>query len=599
MTTAKLENSAPTSHSDRHLIAGRYRTHTRIGHGRLGEIFTATDEGYEELGVEQRLAIQVIPESVVRNNRLFNKINLGYTILRAAAHPSIVNFLQFGRDGKFGFVVMELLDGLSLRLVLDDAEMLTLDETKPVIRGVGEALQLLHAKDMVHGGLTTKAVFITEELEVRLLDVLPLDSAEPIIRGATTSDPFSRCTVEDDVFDLACLAYEMLTGKHPFNYSSPAEARLAGLEAERIVSLTDYEWSALRRALSFEREQRTSSIADFMREFDIRGTERLRPTVDQPPRHEPIAYPAVAEAAPLTRPGVPAQSAATVDSVPRYENRPPKARPSPKRARPLRTTFLGMLLAGLSAWSIYGEPQESIVNLISYVDESMNVGLTGRHDEVVKISTPDPARSVSTDRLALVDHPAATAPAATDEVMPADLEAKRSEPEHTATTEGVVAVLAQPTDRPAPAAPPKGGNTTDTGDEATNRTADEVSADTNAAPMQTESELGFVESIVSVSERDGAARIAALRTQNSATPLIWWTSEHTANADQDFISVEQQTLADVSIEDSNMLYVSLVNDNLPEPPESFFISLGFRNTQQGQIERIATVRVDIIDDDLP
>jgi len=605
MTTEELKNSTPTFHTDRHLIAGRYRTHTRIGRGRLGEIFAAIDEGYEELGVEQHLAIQIIPESVVRNNKLFNKINLGYTLLRAGAHPNIVNYLHFGRDAKFGFLVMELLAGLSLRMVLDDAEMLALDEVKRVIRGVGDALRLLHAKDMVHGNLTTRNVFITEELEVRLLDVLPLDSAEAIIRGTAMSEPFSRCTVEDDVIGLACLAYEMLAGKHPFNFSPPAEARLTGLEADRIESLTDCEWSALRRALSFDREQRTSSIADFMRDFGIRGTERLRPTVDQPAKHESIAYPAVEEGPPMTQRAVPAQSTATaapvaaVDSISWNENRPPNARLIHKGARPLRAVLLGMLLAGVSAWSFYGQPQEQIVKLIGYIDESMNVGLTKRSDGIVEISTPDPGRSVSTDRVDAVDHPAATAPAATVEATLAELEEKRSEPERAAIIEGTVAALAQPTDQPAPADPPKSGDTTGTGDEETNRMADEVSADTDADPYQPKPELGFTESVVSVSERDGAARIAPLRTESLATPLIWWTSEHTANADKDFISVEQQTMADVSIEGSNMLYIPLVNDNLPEPPESFFVNLGLRDTQQGKIERIATVRVDIIDDDLP
>lgn len=96
MTTAKLENNAHRSEEDRHLIAGRYRTLDRIGHGRLGEIFAATDGCYEEIGVEQHLAIQIIPESVVRNNKLFNKLNLGYSKLRASTHPNIVDFMHFG-----------------------------------------------------------------------------------------------------------------------------------------------------------------------------------------------------------------------------------------------------------------------------------------------------------------------------------------------------------------------------------------------------------------------------------------------------------------------------------------------------------------------
>ena len=49
---------------------------TRVGKGRLGEIFAAIDERFEKLGVEQHAAIQMIPESIVGNNKLFNKLRL-------------------------------------------------------------------------------------------------------------------------------------------------------------------------------------------------------------------------------------------------------------------------------------------------------------------------------------------------------------------------------------------------------------------------------------------------------------------------------------------------------------------------------------------
>ena len=601
MTTAKLENGARSLHTDRHLIADRYRTHTRIGHGRLGEIFAAVDEVYEGVGVEKHLAIQIVPEDVVRNNKLFNKLNLGFTILRGTAHPNIVNFLHFGRDGRLGYLVMELLDGLSLRRVLDDAKMLALDEARPVIRGVGEALRLLHTKDMVHGNLTTKSVFITEELEVRLLDVLPLDASDAIARRTTMSEPFRSCAVGDDVFGLACLAYEMLAGKHPFNDRPPDEARLAGLKADRIASLNDREWNALRLALSFDREQRTSSVADFMRDFGISGTERLRPTMDRPTRRESFEYRAVEQAPPMTWPAGPAHAAAApvkaVETIAWNEDRPSNARPIRKRTRPLRTALLGTLLAVLRAWFYYGQPQEQVEELISYVDKSMNVGLTASSDGIVRISTREPGRTVPMDRVEPVDRPASTAPAASVEATLADVEAARPESERTPSVEEALAALAQPTDQPAPAAPLEVENRTGTSQEAMNGTADEVSADADAGPMQTESGPVLIESIVSVSEGDGVARIAAPRSGSSAMPLIWWTSEHTADADTDFIPVEQQTMADVTIEDNNVLHIPLVNDYLPEPPESFFVNLGFHNTRQGHIERIATVRVDIVDDD--
>jgi len=559
MTTAKLEDDAQRSEDDRHLIAGRYRTLDRIGHGRLGEIFAATDDSYEEIGVEQRIAIQIIPESVVRDNKLFNKLNLGYSQLRASNHPNIVDFMRFGRDGKFGYLAMELLDGISLRLALDDAETLPLDEVRPVIRCVGEALRFLHAKDIFHGNLTTRNVFITNKLAVRLLDVLPVDPAEALVRGIATSDPFGRCTVEDDVFGLACLAYEMLSGKHPFNYSSPAEARLASLEAERIDSLPDREWEALHLALSFDDEQKTSSVTDFMCEFGIQGTETIQPAME--------------EASPIRQPATPGQTnltaapVAVVDSVSVIEDRLSNARRVHKGNHALRAVFLGMLLAGLSAWSYFGEPEEHIVNLISYLDERMDVGLVEPSDGLIEILKTEPDRITVTDRVVPVDQPAGAAPEAIVQATQQIPEVQSAEQESAEMIE--------------------------------ESAAGELTADTDANQMSTEPEVVAAELVVSVSEGDGAARITPPRTEKSDTPLIWWTSEHTATADKDYISIAQKTMADASFNESSALYIPLVDDSLFEPRESFFVIIGRLNTQQGQIDRIATIRVDIIDDDLP
>ena len=574
MTTARLENDAQRSEDDRHLIAGRYRTLDRIGHGRLGEIFAATDDSYEEIGVEQRLAIQIIPESVVRNNKLFNKLNLGYSELRAGNHPNIVDFMRFGRDGKFGYLAMELLEGASLRRVLDGAETLLLDEVRPVIRGVGEALRFLHAKDVFHGNLTTQNVFITIEFEVRLLDVLPVDPAEALVRGIATRDPFGRCTVEDDVFGLACLAYEMLSGKHPFNYNSPAEARLAGLEAERIDSLPDREWEALHLALSFDDEQKMPSVADFMREFGIRGTETLQPPTEQLATQESITYRAMEEASPIRQPAALRQTnltaapVAVVDSVSVIEDRPSYARRVHKRNHPLRTVFLGMLLAGLGAWSYFGQPEEHVVNLLSFLDARMGVGLGEPGDGSIEISETEPDRITVTDRVVPVGQPAGAAPEAIVQATQQIEEVQPAEPEPAAMIEESVSALEQPTNQSTPAA-------------------------------ATEPEMVVAEFVVSVSEGNGAARITPPRTEKSDTPLIWWTSEHTATADKDYISIAQKTMADASFDESSTLYIPLVDDSLVEPRESFFVSIGRLNTQQGQIDRIATIRVDIIDDDLP
>ncbi|MDH3439917.1 MAG: protein kinase [Gammaproteobacteria bacterium] len=591
MSSAELESNAPDPEHDQHLIAGRYRTLTRIGHGRLGEIYSAVDESYQEIGVEQHRAIQVIPESVVRNNKLFNKLNVGYSELRASSHPNLVDYIQIGRDGKFGFLAMELLDGVSLRLALDDAETLPLEEVRPVVRGVGEALRLLHTKGIVHGNLTTRNVFITEDLGVRLLDVLPVDPAEPLVRSIGTADPFSACTVEDDVFGLACLAYEMLSGRHPFNYNSPSEARTAGLEAERIDSLSDDEWDALHLALSFDREKRTSSIAGFMHAFGIDGSERLRPTVDQPTAAETATFPAEELSTPPTRAAVIAQPVSPVDPAPLINTRPAYARPVEERRSPLRAVLLGMLLASLGAWSYFGQPEEYAVDWIGYLDETLELGLIRQKDVVVDFPTVSSDRTLATDRDS--QSVPAVAPVAASDPMQEDPDASLSEPESAASRQGMDVDSEQTTDQAEPVVTTGTERAMADSVEATIRPPDETTTESNTVLPGVASESIVTETIVTVSEGDAAARIVTERNINSGAPLIWWTSEHSAIADVDFVPVEQQTLN----EDGDVLHIPLINDNLPERRESFFVNIGSYDAREGQIERIATVRVDIVDND--
>lgn len=599
-----VEHSVKATPTAQHLIGGRYRTHSRIGKGRLGEIFAAIDETFEKLGVEQQVAIQIIPESIVGNNKLFNKLNVGYTMLKAGAHPNIVDYQQFGRDGKFGYLAMELLEGASLSALLHSAETLPPNEVVPVIRNVGEALAHLHAKDIVHGNLTTRNVFVNENLEARLLDIVPLDANDAIFRGAAMSEGYGRCTVQDDVFGLACVAYEMLSGKHPFNYSPPGEARLAGLEAERIASLTDNEWNALRRALSLEHEERTSSVTEFMRDFGILGTERLRPTFDQQERYATDTYVAVEKAASVAEEITPAQNIPTpipvvaVDPFSWNVNDLPDPRSRRRGGHALRTALLGILLATLVAWSYYGQPEEQIANVIDYVDETMELGLITSGDRFVEVQTSDPGQPVLADLGTPNADSPVTEPADSIETALTETEESISDSEPASTVEENVAAVKETVDQPLPAESLTVESAADTITEKANDQAGEISVATDAVSTQAETDI-VVDPFVSVSERDGAARIALQLNTNSTTELTWWTSAGTAIADRDFIAVQQRIVTNASLEDGNVLHISLINDGVPESRESFFVNLGQRKTQQGRIELLATVRVDIIDDDLP
>jgi hypothetical protein len=539
MTTLELGHEQQAVQPDRRLIAGRYRLRAQIGRGRLGDIYEAEDEGYRELGVGGRVAIQLLPDRIALDQGLFSKLKLGYTVLRASSHPNIVSYSECDHDGKFGYLVMELLDGASLRFVLDDATTLPLQEALPVVRAIGDALQFLHAKSMVHGQLTAENVFITEDLDVRLLDVVPLDSASTILRGVASRDPFSRSDISDDIYSLACLTYEVLSGKHPFNFHSPAEASLAGIKPARVRSLPEKQWNAISRALSFDRDERPATVKDFLADLGVTGNERLRPSAtgsadrkEAPPTTRPVPTRPESTGA-ATAPVAPA---VITGPAPRDERRRKMARARRNRASHIRSFFLAIVLGALAAWYFYGQPGEDIARLTDLADSYLE---------------PSPVESVVILPAAEVTQDASAA----------------GEPDVTS------AVSESPVESVAALEPVE----------------PEAASETPGSTL--------IQSLVTVYERDGAARIAFRQPVGTTGPLYWWTGDHTAVADTDYIALEQPVVAFASAEEAETLHIPLVNDSLPEPRETFYVFLGQRSIESGRLEPIARIRVDVNDDD--
>ncbi len=581
MTTPELDHEQQTVQTDRHLVAGRYRLHAKIGRGRLGDIYEADDEGYRELGVGGRVAVQLLPERVALDQGLLSKLKLGFSVLRAGSHPNLVSYYDCDYDGKFGYVAMELLDGASLRFVLDDASTLPLDEALPVVRAVGDALQFLHAKSMVHGKVSAENVFVTGNLEVRLLDVVPLDSASTVLRDVASRDPFSHLDIGDDVHALASLTYEILAGKHPFNFHPPAEASRAGLEPIRIRWLSEQQWHALKRALSFDADERPASVRAFFDDFGVRGTERLRPSspVQSAPAAEPVAP--ARPAAPAQPQPAPREAAAAAPVAP---SRTSAAAPNAGKRRDadirIRPFVLLAVLAGICAWYFLGQPGNDIARLITIAEPYFEPAPDDRIVVILPAEPTEPAPAAPAEEAAAVPEPAVQPDAGS-----APAESGDPAPE---AEESLSATEEPPVD---PAAAGLAAETAAQGEAPAVPDTQPVSPDTEP-PGNT-----LVRSLVTVYERDGAARIAFRRPIGTTGAVFWWTGDDTAVADADYIGLEQPVVAFDSGEEAETLHVPLINDSLPEPRETFYVFLGQRDAGSGRLEPIARVRVDINDDD--
>jgi hypothetical protein len=562
-----------------------YRLRARLGGGRLGAIYEAQDELSRNSGSQHFVAILLIDSRIASQAGFAADFEHGAAELKSISHPNIVKLLEYGCDQNRFYLVNEMLESASLRFVLNDASTLPAAETTAVLRAVGDALQYLHAKNLVHGNLRPENVLVTFGYEVKLLDIVPngwLVNPNDAL-GVPARAPDKR----DDVFGLACLAYEMLSGRHPFNGNTAQEAYRSGMEAERLDSLGDRDWRALANALAVHRDDRTPSVSQFLDEFGVGSGQKLKSVVATG-----------GESAPVRETPRPASDAPR----PTYtapEPPPSLARPviaeRAMRGRPERRGILGTLAAlllliglGVAVW-YYQEPLRAFsTDLMSEVET--------RIDAERAPAAKSPAPAPESAQAPLESAPAVTDPEpamvlAPGAKVPADANARASADDGpvSAPPEEPVAAPAQPAAPPPAVVEPSPGVV----EQAPAAVAPAPAPSTPVATAPTR--FSFQQDIVTVREGDVAARITIRRSGDlSGTASVsWWTEQGTARADADYADLGARIERFEPGEASRTIFVPLTNDAVREPVKTFHVLIG-----RGEVaDDAAMVRVDITDDD--
>ncbi|KJK20582.1 protein kinase [Burkholderiaceae bacterium 16] len=274
-------------------LNGRFVLEECLGVGGMGTVYKALDlRKLEASDRKPYIAIKVLnvqfrghPKSLIALQREARKA-------QTLAHRNIVTVYDFDRDGSVVYLTMEYLSGKSLNRVLRAPDFAGMPFAKalPIITGMGRALSYAHERGFVHCDFKPANVFLTDSGEVKVIDFgiarvfqQPADDADPTVfdpgtLGGMTPAYASPEMFEhrepdprDDIYALACVTYELLTGRHPYERLSANQARGAGLKPQRAKSLSRGQWRALRAALSFDRATRTPTVTRFLADL---GTER-------------------------------------------------------------------------------------------------------------------------------------------------------------------------------------------------------------------------------------------------------------------------------------------------------------------------------------
>jgi hypothetical protein len=260
-----------------------------IGFGGMGTVYKALDlRKLEASDRKPYIAIKVLnvqfrghPKSLIALQREARKA-------QALAHPNIVSVYDFDRDGPMVYLTMEYLKGKALSQVLRAPGFagMPYPDVLRIVTGMGNALAYAHGRGFVHCDFKPGNVFLTDSGNVKVIDFgiarvfqkteedVDVTVFDPGSLGALTPAYASPEMLEhldpdprDDIYALACIAYELLTGRHPFNGVSALQARGAGMKPQRPAGLARGPWHALKCGLALERNARTPTVERFLHDF--------------------------------------------------------------------------------------------------------------------------------------------------------------------------------------------------------------------------------------------------------------------------------------------------------------------------------------------
>jgi len=205
------------------VLAGRYLLHGAIGTGASGRVYVADDQR-----LRRRVAVKVLHAALADDTAFLRRFRAEAQLAASLHHSNIVTVYDWGEDD-VPFMVLELLEGGSLRSMLDGNTLLTVSQAARFGRDVASALEYAHARDVLHRDVKPANLLFDEHGIVRVADfglaraLAEASWTEPaggMLGTARYASPEQAMGLQldarSDLYALALVLVEAVTGRVPF-----------------------------------------------------------------------------------------------------------------------------------------------------------------------------------------------------------------------------------------------------------------------------------------------------------------------------------------------------------------------------------------------
>jgi len=224
-------------------IGERYFIERELGGGGMGEVYLAQDRRLHDLPV----VIKLLARELMDDSYARKKFKQESEALSRIKHAGVVRLLDNNElPGGRPYCVMEFVDGETLRSQIQSGGM-NLQRTATILKQIGAALDQAHQQGVIHRDLKPENILLRRSSDdVVLIDFGIAKVTDSAVAPTTTHGPSAgtlmymspeqlrgkRVTPASDVYSMALIAYEMVTGQRPFNTDSAA--RLSELQKKRV-----------------------------------------------------------------------------------------------------------------------------------------------------------------------------------------------------------------------------------------------------------------------------------------------------------------------------------------------------------------------------
>lgn len=220
-----------------HLLGERYKIEKKIGGGGMANVYLANDTI-----LNRDVAIKVLRMEYANDQEFITRFDREAQAATSLSHPNIVNIYDVGEEEDILYIVMEYVEGLTLKEYIQQHGPIEVDKALDIMKQITAAIAHAHANDLVHRDIKPQNILLDPNGQVKVTDfgiaialsATALTQTNSILGSVHYLSPEQArgglATKISDIYSLGIVFFELLTGRLPFSGETPVSIALKHLQ---------------------------------------------------------------------------------------------------------------------------------------------------------------------------------------------------------------------------------------------------------------------------------------------------------------------------------------------------------------------------------